>query len=180
MNTDARALPSHVVESVRALAELQAEQERDMSGLQRTSQALTVALAAPRAVLVVALIAAVWMLANAGLHAAGARVLDPWPFSGLGTAVSLAAFLTTMLILATQRREDILDAQRAQLTLQIALLNEQKTAKMIEILEHIRITSPYTTSAADPAAEEMARPVDPEAVHREVQAAAEHARDDAR
>ena len=43
-----------------------------------------------------------------------------------------------VLILATQRREYQLAQLREQLTLELAILSEQKTAKVIQLLEESR------------------------------------------
>ncbi len=47
-----------------------------------------------------------------------------------------------MLILTTQRRADELAQHREQLTLELAILSEQKTAKVIELLEEMRRDNP--------------------------------------
>jgi uncharacterized membrane protein len=53
---------------------------------------------------------------------------DPPPFPWLTGAASLTALYTTILILATQRHDDELARHRAQSTLEIAILSEQKSA----------------------------------------------------
>jgi uncharacterized membrane protein len=69
-----------------------------------------------------------------------------------------------LLVYATQRRDDQLAEQREQLTLELALLNEQKTAKLIELIEEFRRDIPIVDNREDPQAEAMARPVEPERV----------------
>jgi uncharacterized membrane protein len=43
-----------------------------------------------------------------------------------------------ILILTTQRREEQLSSQRGQLVLELAILNDQKSSKIIELLEEFR------------------------------------------
>jgi uncharacterized membrane protein len=67
-----------------------------------------------------------------------------------------------VLILATQRREDQLAQHREQLILELALLSEQKTAKVIELLEEFRRDSPLIHNRVDRQADSMAQPADPQ------------------
>ena len=48
--------------------------------------------------------------------------------------------------------------------MELALLNEQKTAKIIELLEKFRRDIPIVDNRDDPQAKEMARPIEPERV----------------
>ena len=69
-----------------------------------------------------------------------------------------------VLILATQRREDQLAQRREMLLLELALLSEQKTAKVIQLLEESRLDNPLIRNRVDPEAEAMAQPTDPKSV----------------
>jgi uncharacterized membrane protein len=69
-----------------------------------------------------------------------------------------------LLVYATQRRDDQLAERREQLTLELALLNEHKTAKLIQLIEEFRRDIPIVDNRDDPQAEAMARPVEPERV----------------
>jgi hypothetical protein len=53
-------------------------------------------------------------------------------------AVSITTFCITALILTTQRRDDQLAEHRDQMTLEFAILSEQKPAKIIQLLEDSR------------------------------------------
>ena len=65
------------------------------------------------------------------------------------------------MILTTQRRADMLASHRSQLTLELAILAEQKSAKTIALLEEIRRDNPLLKDRTDPEAEEMSVPTDP-------------------
>lgn len=104
---------------------------------------------------------AAWLAFNLTATARGAAMLDRPPFAWLELALTLTALLLATVIVATQRREDRLAERRAQLTLQLALLSEKKTAKIIALLEEIRRDSPALADRIDPESEKLAAPVDP-------------------
>ncbi|HEY4029097.1 MAG TPA: hypothetical protein VGM25_02030, partial [Caulobacteraceae bacterium] len=64
----------------------------------------------------------------------------------------------------TQRHENQLAEAREQLTLELAILNEQRSAKAIYLLEEMRRDLPQLPNRSDPEAEQMGRPSDPHAV----------------
>jgi uncharacterized membrane protein len=70
----------------------------------------------------------------------------------------------TVLILTTQRREDKLAGLRDQLTLELSILSEQKSAKIIELLEELRRDDPNISDRADKHADALSTPADPDAV----------------
>ena len=111
-----------------------------------------------------AIVVAVWMTLNLLAGPLGYRAPDPPPFSWLEGAVSLASLYIVVLILATQRREDQLTQRREQLTLELAILSEQKTAKIIQLLEESRRDNPQVHDRHDPEAEARAQPADPGSV----------------
>ncbi len=65
----------------------------------------------------------------------GTRPWDEAPFAWLQGGLGLLALYVTVLIVTTQRREDQLAGCREQLTLELAILGEQKSAKIIALLE---------------------------------------------
>ena len=70
----------------------------------------------------------------------------------------------TILILTTQRREDELAGLREQLILELAILTEQKSAKIIALLEELRRDAPNISDREDRQAEALSTPADPNAV----------------
>jgi uncharacterized membrane protein len=113
---------------------------------------------------VLTVIAASWICLNLLAGALGYRPIDPPPFSGLIGAVSLASLYMVVLILATQRRENQLAQLREKLNLELAILSEQKTAKVIQLLEESRRDNPLLRNRVDQEAEAMAQPADPQSV----------------
>lgn len=157
-------LPPHIEESIAAISEVHARHRRSTPPIQKAVAAVTAALARPACVAVLTLIVLGWIGLNLGLLATGHRPPDPPPFTYLSETVSLAALYLTSAILITQTHEDELATQRDQLTLQLALLNEQKAAKIIALLEEFRQHDPDHSGRRDNEAAAMAVPTDPNAV----------------
>jgi uncharacterized membrane protein len=84
----------------------------------------------PGFVIVLTILVASWIGLNCVCLALGNRPIDPPPFFWMQGAVALAALYMTVFILATQRREDELANRHEQLTLELAMLSEQKAAKI--------------------------------------------------
>jgi uncharacterized membrane protein len=155
-------LPDHIEETIRSIDRLHAEHRRDATPLQRAVDGMTTLLGRPGFIFMVTAAVVLWVGGNLLAAAFGQRPIDPPPFSGLAGAVSLASLYMVVLILATQRREDQLAQHREQLILELALLSEQKTAKVIELLEEFRRDSPLIHNRVDRQADSMAQPADPQ------------------
>jgi uncharacterized membrane protein len=125
---------------------------------------MTALLARPGSIAALTVLLAGWIGFNLLAPALGHRPLDPPPFSWLETAVSVLSLYMVVLILATQRREDQLAQHREQLILELALLSEQKTTKVIQLLEESRRDNPAIHDRIDREAEEMAKTADPQSV----------------
>ena len=70
------------------------------------------------------------------------------------------ALVMTVMIVTTQRRAGKLSERREQLTLELTLLTEQKTAKIIALIEEIRRDSPQLANRIDSQASAMSAPAD--------------------
>jgi len=77
-----------------------------------------------------------WVVINAGLIAP-VRPFDPFPFPILGQITALEAVLMTAFVLMKQNRMSRLADRRAHLGLQINLLTERETTKIIGMLLEI-------------------------------------------
>ena len=119
--------------------------------------------ARPGALMIVLVLVLVifWMIGDYAAERAGVTALEEAPFPELGLILTVIALLVALLILTTQRHEQALAEKRSQLTLQIAILSERKTARLIGMLDDLRIALPSVPSHRDPEAEEMAKPADP-------------------
>jgi len=80
---------------------------------------------------------------------------DHYPFPFLNLAISAVAICIAILILASQRRADRLAQRRQQLALEVALLAEHKTSKIIDLMEELRRDLPNVHKRIDLEAIEM-------------------------
>lgn len=179
-------LPPHIDETVRAIARLHAEHHRGASPLERTADRLTGVVGQPRFIGALTMVAGGWMAFNLLAPRLHWRAFDAPPFNGLATAASLLGVYVTVLILSTQRREAALAQLREQLTLELAILGDQKSAKTIQLLEELRRDSPHLPNRLDPEAQALSTPADPTSVfeaiketHAEAEALAGGALEDA-
>jgi len=132
--------------------------------LQRVVEAVTAAAGTAlfAGVLVMALLA--WIASNLIMGAVGGRPFDPAPFNVLQAIAQCLALFLTVFILATQRRENVLIELRLQLMLELALLSEQRSAKVIALLEELRVDLPSVPNRTDPEADALASPANPDAM----------------
>jgi uncharacterized membrane protein len=164
MNRDELPMPPHIEDTVRSIAELHAEHDRQASLYQRTIERLMHQLGRPTALVVIGIVIVLWIGANVALRQMHFAALDPAPFGYMQGVISTAALFMTVLILASQRHENRLAEHRAQLTLQLAMVSEQKIAKLIELVERQRFDNPQMANRIDREAEAMAQPADPAAI----------------
>ena len=98
---------------------------------------------------------------NLALLRFGHAALDPFPFPLLSAAVSTVGFYFAAMILISQRHDDEMATRREQMTLELAILSEQKSAKIIALLEEFRRNDPNQGNDRDEVAEALAKPADP-------------------
>lgn len=158
---DAVPLADHEEQSIDAIADFHREHYRSASPLQRGLDAVTDRLGRPLLVVGVIAVLGAWI----GIAQATSRggVTGP-AFVWLELAATVASLLVSMLILATQRREDLLGDRRAKLILELAILADRKNAKIIALLEELRRDHPGVVDRIDAESVDMARPTDPGAV----------------
>ncbi len=169
MDAETPILPPHIEETVRSIAELHVEHSRRVSLYQRMIERIITQLGRPAAVGAIALIIMAWLAANLALSRLHAQPFDPPPFSYLQGSLSAAALFMTVLILTIQRRESLLSEHRAQLTLELAMVSEQKVAKLIDLVEKLRRDDPLIVNRVDEEAAAMAHPADPQAMFEAIQ-----------
>ena len=158
------ALPAHVEDSVAAVAKVHAAHYESASPLQRAFASTTAIIGRPGSVVVLTLAVIMWITVNATMLASGRTPFDEPPFPYLSGLVALAALYVTLLILITQRHDDELATRREQLTLQLAILSEQKAAKIISLIEELRQDHPGIRNRSDYEATAMSTAADPHSV----------------
>ena len=164
MADDTPILPAHIEDTLRAIAKLHADHRQSAGKLQRLVEQLTALIGRPLFIAVLTVLVAAWAGGNLAVGAAGGAAWDSPPFAWLQGVTGLLALYVTVLILSTQRREDQLAGYREQLTLELAILGEQKSAKIIALLEEMRRDSPTLRNRVDVEAAAMSVAADPQAV----------------
>jgi uncharacterized membrane protein len=157
----AASLSDHVVESLETLAQFHLAHHRSASRLQRGLNRVTAIVGSPRALMALAGVLALWIGVTAVSTHSG--VADP-SFAWLGLLASCASVMVSVLILVTQRHEDQLAERRSQLVLELAILADKRTAKLIALLEELRRDQPNVSNRHDPQSQEMAMPTDVQTV----------------
>jgi uncharacterized membrane protein len=147
-----------------ATALLRTEHDSATSSFQRAAARITHLVGLPWFVVLLTTAIVGWMGANIAAGVFGLRQPDPPPFAWLQGAISTGALYMAALILTTQRSQDRLATHREHLTLELAIITDQKVAKIIELLEELRRDSPLLANRSDNAARTMAEPTDPETV----------------
>lgn len=157
-------MPAHIEATIRAIARLHADHHRASTGLQRAVARLTDRVGRPRFIGLLTILVGGWVVANLLAPMLGRRAFDPPPFPLLSSIVTVVALGISVLILTTQRRDGELAQLREQLTLELTIIGEQKTAKIIELLETLRRDHPDLDDRDDPEAIAMATSADPHSV----------------
>jgi len=155
------ALPNHVEDAIHSIAKVDIDHQDSATRQQRWVDHITAVLGRPWFIGVAGVVIVGWIALNGLAPLFGLRPPDPAPFPWLATAVSLCAFFVVVLILITQRREEELARDHARLTLQLTIQGEQKTAKVIALLEELRRDSPAVPNRVDVEANAMAETADP-------------------
>ncbi len=164
MVAETAILPAHIEDTIQAIAKLHADHRKDAGTLQLFVERLTAWIGRPQFIAAMTIAVAAWVGGNLLAQASGRAPWDEPPFAWLQGALALLALYVTVLILTTQRREDQLAGYREQLTLELAILSEQKSAKIIALLEEMRRDSPTLKNRVDEEAAAMAVAADPQAV----------------
>jgi uncharacterized membrane protein len=154
-----RDVPHHVQQTVDAIADIHTRHQQEASRAQRWVERAARWVARPRFLIVVTVVIVGWVAANLILAPFG-RAFDPPPFSmlqAIGTAVAI--YITVLILITTQREKEIAN-HREQLALQMAILSEQKSAKIIQLIEEARRDNPFIGNRRDEEARKLGESVD--------------------
>lgn len=152
--------PTYAEEAIEAIADLDRQAQSAISPHQRWIERVTDRLGRPRTVYAVMGFVVVWIGTNLTLHALHRPEFDPPPFALLQGITSLAGLLMATLILTTANRIAQIDTQRDKLDLQINLLNERRTGKLIRMLDEQRRDNPVLPTHDDPEVRKLSEPND--------------------
>jgi uncharacterized membrane protein len=153
-------LPQSVSDNIGTIAEFYERHEQRMSGAQAVIEKLSLILGSPAYVVGNVVFVVCWIVANLVAPKLGYKQLDEPPFYWLQGLVGLNAFIISTTVLIRQNRMSKLAEHNAHLDLQVNLLTEEKTSKIIALLEELRHDMPNVRDKIDPEAQELSQPAD--------------------
>ncbi len=121
--------------NIKSIAELEEEVERQRTLVDRISDEVTAFAGSIRFIIAHAIFYGGWFLLNVTLPE-GWR-FDPYPFPFLNLTLAVEAIFLSTLVLMSQNRQNRIADQWAQVDLQVSLLAEQESTKMLEMLKRI-------------------------------------------
>lgn len=160
----APAMQDPISANIDAVVALHAVAEQQVDTHQRTIESLTAWLGRPQFFYGILIGVGLWMGVNALAPLLHLPRWDDPPFAWLQGVIGFGALLMTSVILITQNRQGKLAERREQLELQMSLLTEQRTAKIIGLLEELRRDMPSVVNRVDLEAEALTKTVDPHEV----------------
>lgn len=138
MMSDAGSQNEIVRKNVAAIVEMQRKQAAGRTVQDRLAAAMTDFSGSMAFVYIHAVWFGLWVLLNIGiLRVPYLTQFDPYPFGLLTLVVSLEAIFLSTFVLIAQNNLSALSERRAELDLHVNLLAEQKTAKVLELLDHM-------------------------------------------
>ena len=149
-----------VEEHAKTIADIHHDAIDGLGAHQRGVERLTAWLGRPRTLYFIVASIAAWTAVNA----LWSRAWDPPPFPLLQGLVTALGLLTAMMVLITQNRLARHNERRAQLDLHINLLSEQRTAKLVQLVQQLRHDLPSVKDREDPEAEALQSRSDARAV----------------
>ena len=167
MNIPADA-PDPISQNIESIAAFYKSEHLKITWAQGVVESVSGVVARPAFLGGVLLFVVLWMAANGGAQLLGLATFDPAPFFWLQGLVSLLALLTTTVVLIRQDRLAKLEERRLHLDLQVNLLTEQKTTKVIHLLEELRRDLPMVKDRHDPESAALQQPTDPHRVLAEI------------
>lgn len=148
-------------QNIEAVLDFYAREDGKMSFVQHLLEHISCFISEPIFLALILLFVAIWITGNLLLLHFSAIQFDPPPFHFLQGIIGLSALLTATIVLSNQNRLARLEEQRAHLDLKVNLLTEQKTAKMIDLLEELRFDLPNVRNRPDSEATELKHAMNP-------------------
>ena len=117
---------------------LHRESEESVPAHQKQLERFTEAIATPRALYGFLFFALGWIAANTVGPRVGLPQFDPPPFAVLELIGTLASLLLVLLVLLKQERQAKVDQERSRLVLQVTMLTDRRSAKLVQLFERLR------------------------------------------
>ncbi|MEH6433434.1 DUF1003 domain-containing protein [Massilia sp. DD77] len=157
-------LPSSVHENLGVIADFHERKKEQLSPAQAFFERVSLMLGTPAYVAANLVFAVCWIAWNLVAPNLDFPQLDEPPFFWLQGLIGLNAFIISTAVLIRQNRMSRLANHHAHLDLQVSLLADEKTSKIIQMLEELRRDLPGVQDKPDREADELARRTDTKAV----------------
>jgi uncharacterized membrane protein len=157
-------LPPSVNENIGTIAEFYARHEDHVSTTQKAVEKIALFLGSPGYVVANVVLIICWIAGNLIVEDIGWEPFDDPPFFWLQGLIGLNAFIISTTVLIRQNRMSRLADHHAHLDLQVNLLTEEKSSKIIALLEELRRDMPNVRDKPDSEADALARHADAKAV----------------
>lgn len=146
------SLSGHINQNIESIVAFHEREQQKIGKSQQRFEIVSGVLGRPLYLISVLSLVVLWISVNTLATLLGLVPFDPLPFARLQGLLTLAALVTTTVILIAQNRQAKLENQQAQLDLQVNLLTEQKVTKLIHLLEELRRDLPMVKDRHDPEA----------------------------
>jgi uncharacterized membrane protein len=153
-------LSEHVNQNIDTIVAFQEREHEKLGDSERRLAHVSGLIGRPLYLVSLLTFVALWISGNLVARHLGVASFDPPPFPWLQGILTLAALVTTTVILITQNRLANIEHQRAHLDLQVNLLTEQKVTKLIHLLEELRRDLPMVKDRHDPEAASLQQRTD--------------------
>jgi uncharacterized membrane protein len=160
---------THTDESIEAVADLERDAQDAISRHQRWIARVTNRIGQPMTFYLIVAFVGLWIGTNLVVLNASGKTLDAPPFPWLQGIMTLSGLLVAILILTTANRVAMIDTQRDKLTLQINLLNERRTGKLLLMLDELRRDTPDVPTHNDPEVQQLSEPTNTQEVARAIE-----------
>lgn len=132
----ARATSASAEQNIRTIARLEQETMEQRAWSERVGDMFTRVMGSLGFVIAHVIGFGLWFTINLGAIP-GVEPFDPFPFGILTLIVSAEGVFLAIFVLLSQNRMSRLSSQRAHLNLQISLLAEQETTKLLQKMQRI-------------------------------------------
>lgn len=157
-------IPQVVSENIETIAEFCALHEMRKSRPQTMIEQFSIVVGSPGYIIASVVFIVLWVSYNLLAGRFEAPVIDEPPFFWLQGIIAVNAFIISTTVLIRQNHAAKLAEHNAHLDLQINLLTEKKSSKIIELLEELRRATPNAPQTPDEEAEELQVPANTRAV----------------
>jgi uncharacterized membrane protein len=163
----AQATVESARKNIEAIVRLEQESMLQRTRGERVSDAFTRVMGSMSFVVAHVLLFVCWFLINLGLTPI--RPFDPFPFGILTLIVSAEGVILAIFVLVSQNRMSRQANQRAHLNLQINLLAEQETTKLLQKIQSLQDHFGIASTSLDREAEQLSQETHVETLVTELQ-----------